>query len=266
VPDAGRLHERVVVGDVDQARAGAVGRVGERDRDLALERQRPDEQLLALADVEAAEDDGVGVARDLRLRQQRFRAVRGPRRSDGPTLADGHTCRVAEAAVRLRAFRADELDLLMAQRDDTVPSGREDEARRRMRQRIGNRGKFVDGRIDLGVEAEGRLVGHVEARAPKGASPPGVFEIGIGIFEEERGRGFGRAAVAELTGHLIAEHDAYRVQASTDLENGAMRAVLEQLGYTFEGVLRGFMPTRDGGRADYAMYGVTRADWEARAG
>jgi RimJ/RimL family protein N-acetyltransferase len=172
---------------------------------------------------------------------------------------------VPEAAVRLRPFRPDELDQLMAQRDDTVPAGREDEAKRRMRDRIAQRGKLVDGRLDLGVEAEGRLVGHVEARQPKGAMPSGVFEIGIAIFEDVRGRGYGRAAVAALTEHLIAEHEAYRVQASTDLVNTAMRTVLEQLGWTFEGVLRGFMPTRDGGRVDYAMYGITRPDWAARA-
>jgi RimJ/RimL family protein N-acetyltransferase len=171
---------------------------------------------------------------------------------------------VAEAAVRLRPFKSDELDQLMAQRDDSVPVGREDEARRRMRDRIAQRGRLVDGRLDLAVDAEGRLVGHVEARQPKAAMPRGVFEIGIAIFEEERGRGYGRAAVAALTELLIAEHDAYRVQASTDLVNSAMRTVLEQLGWTFEGVLRGFMPTRDGGRADYAMYGITRPEWEAR--
>ena len=54
------------------------------------------------------------------------------------------------------------------------------------------------------------------------------------------------------------------MQGSTDLPNAAMRAVFEQVGYTFEGVLRGFMPVRGGDPADYAMYGITRADWSAR--
>jgi RimJ/RimL family protein N-acetyltransferase len=134
-----------------------------------------------------------------------------------------------------------------------------------MEERIGHGGKYVDGRLDLGVEAEGRLVGHVEARHPRGAMPPGVFELGISIFEDDRGRGYGRGAVEALTDLLLEQHAAYRIQASTDLRNAAMRAVLEQLGYTFEGVLRGFMPARDGGRADYAMYGVTRPDWAARS-
>lgn len=166
--------------------------------------------------------------------------------------------------MRLRPIRPEELDRLLAERDDSLPPGREADARRRLGERIGRAGKLVDGRLDLGVDAEGRLVGHVEARQPKEAMPRGVFELGISIFEDERGKGYGRAAIEVLTQLLLDEHDAHRVQGSTDLANAAMRAVFEQLGYTFEGVLRGFMPTRDGGRADYAMYGVTRADWGAR--
>jgi RimJ/RimL family protein N-acetyltransferase len=42
-----------------------------------------------------------------------------------------------------------------------------------------------------------------------------------------------------------------------------MRRVLERLGFTLEGVMRAFMagPT---GREDYALYGVTRSDWQTR--
>jgi ribosomal-protein-alanine N-acetyltransferase len=166
--------------------------------------------------------------------------------------------------VRLRPFRLEELELLWSEREHTVPGMREDEARRRLLERIERDGELVEGRLDLGVEAEGRLVGHVEARQPKQAMPPGVFELGISIFEADRGKGYGTDAVAALTDLLLDEYGAHRVQASTDVLNAAMRAVLERLGYTFEGILRGFMPTQDGGRADYAMYGVTREDWEAR--
>jgi RimJ/RimL family protein N-acetyltransferase len=62
----------------------------------------------------------------------------------------------------------------------------------------------------------------------------------------------------------MREHGAHRVQASTDVRNTAMRTVLERLDFTFEGVMRGFMPTAGGGRADYALYGLTREDWETR--
>lgn len=166
--------------------------------------------------------------------------------------------------VILRPIRLDELELLWKEREGTVPSDRTEEARQRLRERIEAGGTLANGRIDLGVEADGRLVGHVEARQSAGAMPPGVFELGISIFEADRGRGYGRHAVEALTDLLVREHAAYRVQASTDVRNSAMRAVLERLDYTCEGVMRGFMPTPDGGRADFALYGLTRDDWRAR--
>jgi RimJ/RimL family protein N-acetyltransferase len=44
-----------------------------------------------------------------------------------------------------------------------------------------------------------------------------------------------------------------------------MRRVLEHLGFAFEGVLRGFMPAGSGPPHDYAMYGLTKADVDARS-
>jgi RimJ/RimL family protein N-acetyltransferase len=64
-----------------------------------------------------------------------------------------------------------------------------------------------------------------------------------------------------LSAHLFSEHEAIRVQATTDLDNAPMRGVLERLGFGFEGVLRGFMPSAEGPPLDYAMYGLTKADW-----
>jgi RimJ/RimL family protein N-acetyltransferase len=93
--------------------------------------------------------------------------------------------------------------------------------------------------------------------------PPGVWEIGIELWEEsDRGRGIGREAVALLSSHLFEHEGGIRVQATTDVDNEAMRRSLEALGFWFEGVLRGFMPVPDGPPRDYAIYGLTREDWE----
>jgi RimJ/RimL family protein N-acetyltransferase len=43
-----------------------------------------------------------------------------------------------------------------------------------------------------------------------------------------------------------------------------MRRVLEKLGFSLEGTLRGFMPG-DAGRVDYLLYSLTRPDWEGMA-
>lgn len=116
-----------------------------------------------------------------------------------------------------------------------------------------------DGLLSLVVEHEGRLVGDIQARAPKHGMPPGGCEIGISLFPEARGRQIGRDAVALFTDCLL-ETGVHRVQATTAADNTAMRRVLEHVGYTFEGILRDYGPTARGGREDYAMYALVAGD------
>jgi RimJ/RimL family protein N-acetyltransferase len=161
--------------------------------------------------------------------------------------------------VVLRPLRPEELDVVAASLDEeAVASG----AVERLRSRIRNSGRFLDGHLDLGVEADGELVGDISARRPPAALPGGVFELGIALLESRRGRGYATDAIRLLTQHLFDELGAGRVQASTDVENAAMRRVLRKLGFVEEGVMRGFMPT-GGGRADYVLYGVTKTEWRA---
>jgi RimJ/RimL family protein N-acetyltransferase len=133
-----------------------------------------------------------------------------------------------------------------------------------LRGRIERSGELADGMLMLGVETEGRLVGEVQARQPREGLPPGVFELGIELYEPaDRGRGVGRQATALITSMLFERFGAHRVQASTDAENRPMHAVLERLGFVREGRLRAFMPSPNGPR-DYLMYAITRDDWEKK--
>ena len=163
----------------------------------------------------------------------------------------------------LRPLRLDELDDLIEARSrvDGMPLGTGPAARGRLRRQIGHSGRFADGRLDLAIEAEGRLVGTIDARQPEGFVPPGVYELGIVLHDaEDRGKGYGSEAVSLIIGHLFDALDAGRVQAGTALGNGAMRRVFEKLGFSEEGVMRSFMPT-EAGRYDYALYAITREDW-----
>jgi RimJ/RimL family protein N-acetyltransferase len=166
--------------------------------------------------------------------------------------------------VLLRGFRTDEVDIAL-RRMQTVPAAElDEEAARERRERLQRSGERNGWEIMLAVEAEGRLVGDVQGRCPRLAMPPGVWELGIELWDEaDRGRGIGRETIALLSSHLFDDEDAIRVQATTDVDNVAMRRVLEALGFRFEGTLRGFMPDPAGPR-DYAMYGVTRSDWRMR--
>jgi RimJ/RimL family protein N-acetyltransferase len=132
----------------------------------------------------------------------------------------------------------------------------------RVRTMIERSGQLTNGMLDLGIDVDGRLVGEIQARCPQFGLPRGVFELGIGLFDEaDRGGGIGTRAVAMMTTRLFELSGAHRVQISTDVDNAAMRAVAERLGFGFEGVLAGFMPDPRGPR-DYAMYGITRDRYE----
>ena len=179
---------------------------------------------------------------------------------------EGRTIRGSQ--VVLRPYRAEEADELLAHwLSSPWRIGMNQDAataRRRLRRRIARSGAFADGRLELAVDLDGRVVGDVEARHPPGAMPPGVYEIGIELYAEEtRGHGIGSEAVELITTHLFDAHTAGRVQATTAVTNGPMRAVLERLGFVEEGVLRAYMPT-GGGREDYVMYAVTADAWRAR--
>ncbi|MGA9159659.1 MAG: GNAT family protein [Actinomycetota bacterium] len=165
--------------------------------------------------------------------------------------------------VLLRGFRPDEVSLAL-DRMQTIPATDLDEAAvRERRERIERSGQTIGWEILLAVEAEGRLVGDVQGRCPRFAMPRGVWELGIELWDRaDRGRGIGRETVALLSSYLFGREDAIRVQVTTDVENGAMRRVLEVLGFGLEGVLRGFMPDPTGTPRDYAMYGMTRPDWK----
>jgi RimJ/RimL family protein N-acetyltransferase len=176
--------------------------------------------------------------------------------------------RLLRDAVLLRPFRPGEVDELFdLQRswsaDDGVHGG-ESLTKRQLARRLAASGTWVDGPVGLllAIEADGRLVGEIQARGTRSQLlPPGVFELGIELYRSsDRGKGIGRAAVAEITRYLFEEEHAHRVQVSTDVDNRGMRGAAEAAGFRFEGVMRGFWPSADGRWRDYALYGTTRDD------
>ena len=168
---------------------------------------------------------------------------------------------MASPIVTLRPLEEADLEVLLSHPEEGAVPGREttpEERRLRLERLVRRSGGFVDGRLDLAICVDGRLAGRVDVRRPEGAMPPGVVELGIGLFAEARGRGVGSRAIELLVEQLLADPEMHRIQASTALDNAAMRTVLERTGFAFEGVMRAFMPDGHGGREDYALYALTR--------
>jgi RimJ/RimL family protein N-acetyltransferase len=117
--------------------------------------------------------------------------------------------------------------------------------------------------LDLAVVVGGHVVGDIQARRDVAYAPPGIYDLGIGLFADRRGQGVGTIAIRLLTAYLFDEEQAVRVTLSTDLDNTAMRRAADKAGFTQEGVMRGFWVVRDGPARDYALYARTRAEHEA---
>jgi RimJ/RimL family protein N-acetyltransferase len=160
----------------------------------------------------------------------------------------------------LRPLRPDEIDeqwQAMVTADPMGIAQVPDEAR--FRARLRRSGQLVDGWIDLAIDLDGAAIGRIQTFVPEGRPlPAGTFEVGIGLRESQRGRGYGREALALLTDWLFEHAGAQAVQAPTDPANVAMRAVFDRAGWTLAGPVTGH------GR-QWVMYRVTRPEWAARS-
>ena len=79
----------------------------------------------------------------------------------------------------------------------------------------------------------------------------GEIELGYGILEEHRNRGYATEAARALMAWALAQRDIEQVVARSELANGASNRVLEKLGMTRVGTdgaeARWVSPARDGG-------------------
>ena len=101
-------------------------------------------------------------------------------------------------------------------------------------------------------------VGLVNWRATERAGP-GVWEIGIVLDPQMRGRGAGTTAQRLLVDYLFSTTAAHRIWAGTEVDNIAEQRCLERCGFRQEGRLRGHH-FRDGQWQDSFIYGITRPE------
>jgi RimJ/RimL family protein N-acetyltransferase len=87
-----------------------------------------------------------------------------------------------------------------------------------------------------------------------------VVEIGYALVRAQWGQGLAREAVSALITRLFAEGNR-RVFADTDPDNRASNHLLQTLGFTREGHLRGEWETHLGVRDSY-IWGLLAEEWQ----
>ena len=160
----------------------------------------------------------------------------------------------------LRAFRAEEIDeewqALVEGYPESVPVPPDESV---FRDRLARSGRLVEGWLDLAIDLRGESIGRIQTFAPPGRElPPGVFEMGIALRADTRGKGYGTEAVVLLTGWLFEYAGAEAVQGSTDPGNVAARTVFERSGWTLVG------PVIELDR-EWVQYRITRREWSGKA-
>jgi aminoglycoside 6'-N-acetyltransferase len=171
--------------------------------------------------------------------------------------------------VRLRPAGRDDISFLVRQYSPDVSGpwnwfGYRSEAE--IVERLGRDGLLGVDHGKLIVELVGEVaqptpIGDVSWHAVDYGPPPAsrCWNIGITLAPEWRGQGYGTRAQRLLAEHLFSTTVVERVEASTDVENGAERRSLERAGFTFEGLLRRAQ-FRAGGWRDMALYSLLRGE------
>ena len=161
--------------------------------------------------------------------------------------------------LRLRALRPAEIDdqwRAMVNSDPIAIVRIPDEAG--FKARLRRSGQLVDGWLDLAIDLDGTVIGRIQTFVPEGRQlSPGTFDVGIGLDEAVRGKGYGREALALFTGWLFEHAAAQVVEAPTDPGNAPMRAVFGHVGWSQAGTVT------EHGR-EWLMYRITRQEWQAR--
>lgn len=160
----------------------------------------------------------------------------------------------------LRALRPAEVDqewqaMVAGAADPVIRSALTDESA--FRARLARSGQMHEGWLDLAIDVDGTSVGRIQTFVPRGrALPPGTFDVGIGLREHARGKGYGREALRLFTDWLFEQAEAEVVESGTDRANHAMRAVFGHAGWTEDG-----MVTEEG--HEWIRYRITRREWRA---
>ena len=117
-----------------------------------------------------------------------------------------------------------------------------------------------DVRPILAVVLDGNVIGGINLRIDKRSQ---TAELGYSISREHWGNGFATEAARAVVGWGFETYDLAKISSQANIGNERSWRVIESLGMTREGVLRGELPDGrcPGRRQDMACYGVLREEW-----
>ncbi len=110
------------------------------------------------------------------------------------------------------------------------------------------------------IVLNGTVIGGINIRID---SRTEIAELGYGIAREHWGKGLMPEAASAVIDWAFRTYSLSKIFALTDTRNRQSWRVMEKLGMKREGVLRSNRILR-GERADDAMYGLLRDEWDSR--
>ena len=127
------------------------------------------------------------------------------------------------------------------------------------RRRFSENQLLADDKSALMIDLDGEAIGFVSWMKMQTGQNSHVFEFGISLWQDFRGRGHGTTAQLLLARYLFAHNPINRIQARTELDNVAEQRALEKAGFTREAVLREYY-FRDGAWRDEVLYRMLRSE------
>ncbi len=110
--------------------------------------------------------------------------------------------------------------------------------------------------VYLAFDASGSLVASTSLHAINWAVPK--FEVGFWCRASHQCQGLATEAVTELVRYAFEDLGASRIEAFTDEENAASRAVCQSVGMQLEGVMRSERITPTGVLRNTCIYAAVR--------
>ncbi|MDO5502374.1 MAG: GNAT family protein [Actinomycetia bacterium] len=173
----------------------------------------------------------------------------------------------------LRPFRAEDIDVIVAYRNDPEVSALQDwdlpvEREYVVAQVAQTWSDIVPGAsLNIGIDRAGELIGDLYVGLDEHSSPPehGVAEIGFTVRTEHQGQGYAFEAATALIDDLIERLGCHRIVAQLSPANAASTRLLERLGFHCETHAPASFWWR-GQWDDNLVYALTADDWRARTG